>query len=428
VQLHYIINAVVELQYFPQAWKNAIVIPIPKAGKKSDPGNFRPISLLNTLGKLTEKILLRRLTRLDKQLKLTRDEQFGFRPRHDTSQQVVRIVTDIAFNYNKDKVTAMALLDIQKAFDRVWVQGLVFKMIENKIPANFVKLLYSYLTGRTLQVKVNRTLSEKRPIKAGVPQGSILGPKLFSIFINDVPAFAKTSLALYADDTAIYAHSFNAEVATRQVQIQVNLLEKYFDKWLIQINAAKTEAILFAKKFTNTKIITPLKVKNRKVLTQSSVKYLGVHLDTRLTYHTHIDKTLTRAKATLHALYPLFSKQSKLTSGNKLKLYKTIVRPVLTYAAPVWCSITNTTMIKPQRFQNKCLRLATNSGRYIKIKDLHDIANIEMLRDHVDRLSTSFYLNRLGYNPLTRQVIKTHNLLCSRPKHKLPYTSLNLNC
>jgi hypothetical protein len=378
VQLHYIINAVVELQYFPQAWKNAIVIPIPKAGKKSDPGNFRPISLLNTLGKLTEKILLRRLTRLDKQLKLTRDEQFGFRPRHDTSQQVVRIVTDIAFNYNKDKVTAMALLDIQKAFDRVWVQGLVFKMIENKIPANFVKLLYSYLTGRTLQVKVNRTLSEKRPIKAGVPQGSILGPKLFSIFINDVPAFAKTSLALYADDTAIYAHSFNAEVATRQVQIQVNLLGKYFDKWLIQINAAKTEAILFAKKFTNTKIITPLKVKNRKVLTQSSVKYLGVHLDTRLTYHTHIDKTLTRAKATLHALYPLFSKQSKLTSGNKLKLYKTIVRPVLTYAAPVWCSITNTTMIKPQRCQNKCLRLATNSGRYIKIKDLHDIANIEM--------------------------------------------------
>jgi hypothetical protein len=120
-------------------------------------------------------------------------------------------------------------------------------MIEKKIPANFVKLLYSYLTGRTLQVKVNRTLPEKRPIKAGVPQGSILGPKLFSIF-----AFAKTSLALYADDTAIYAHSFNAEVATRQVQIQVNLLEKYFDKWLIQINPVKTEAILFAKKFTNT--------------------------------------------------------------------------------------------------------------------------------------------------------------------------------
>jgi hypothetical protein len=191
-------------------------------------------------------------------------------------------------------------------------------MIEKKIPANFVKLLYSYMTGRTLQVKVNRTLSEKRPIKAGIPQGSVLGPKLFPIFINDVPAFAKTSLALYADDTAIYAHSFSAEVATRQVQIQVNLLEKYFDKWLIQINLVKTEAILFSKKFTNTKIITPLKVKNRKVLTQPSVKYLDVHLDTRLTYHTHIDRTLTRAKATLNALYPLFSKDSKLTSGNKL--------------------------------------------------------------------------------------------------------------
>jgi hypothetical protein len=155
VQFHYIINAVIELQYFPQAWKNAIIIPIPKAGKKSDPGNFRPISLLNTLGKLTEKILHERLTRLDKKLKLTRDKQFGFRPRHDTSQQVVRIVTDITYIYNKDKVTSTAVLNIQKVFDRVWVQGLVFKIIEKKIPVNFVKLLYSYVTGRTLQVKVN---------------------------------------------------------------------------------------------------------------------------------------------------------------------------------------------------------------------------------------------------------------------------------
>ncbi|KAJ3621745.1 hypothetical protein MTP99_003851 [Tenebrio molitor] len=301
-------------------------------------------------------------------------------------------------------------------------------MIVKKLPVNFVKLLHSYQTDRTLQVKVQQTLSEKRPIKAGVTQGFILGSKLFSFFINDVPTFARTSLALYADDTAIYAHSLSAEVANRQVQIQVNLLKKYFEKWLIQINPAKTESILFAKKFTNTRIITPLKVKNRKVLTQPSVKYLGVHvhLDTRLTYYTHIDKTLTRAKATLNILYPLFSKNSQPSTGNKVRLYKTVVRPVLTYVAPVWCGITKTTMIKPQRFQNKYLRLATNSGRYTRIKDLHDIAKIEMLRDHVDRFSTSFYLNRLGYNPLTRQVTDTHKLFTSRLRHKLPYSTLNL--
>jgi hypothetical protein len=114
-------------------------------------------------------------------------------------------------------------------------------------------------------VKVESTLSDQKPIKAGVPQGSILGPKLFSIYINDIPKFTKTNLALYADDTAVYAHSFNAEVANKQVQIQVNLLEDYFDKWLIGINSAKTETILFSKKFTNNKIITPLKLKEQKI-------------------------------------------------------------------------------------------------------------------------------------------------------------------
>jgi hypothetical protein len=427
VQLHYIINAIFKLQHFPSHWKNAIVIPIPKTGKKAEPGNFRPISLLNTLAKLTEKIIQIRLNRLDKKLKLTRDEQFGFRPGHDTSQQVARIVTDVTHNYNKNKVTVMALLDIQKAFDRVWVQGLTYKLIKLKLPPNFIKLIHSYLTNRTLQVKIENKMSDKKPIKAGVPQGSILGPKLFSIFINDLPTFPKTNLALYADDTAIYAHSFNAEVANRQVQIQVNLLEKFFQKWLIAVNPDKTETILFSKKFTNTKIITPLKVANKSIKTTPSVKYLGVHLDTRLVYHKHIDKTIQKARITLNSVYPLLNKTNKLTIKNKLTIYKTIIRPILTYASPVWCNISDTTLTKIQRFQNKCLRLATNSSRYIKIRDLHEKAKVEMIRDHIDKHSARFYKTRLGLNPLTQNITKTHLLINKKIKHKLPYVTLKLN-
>jgi hypothetical protein len=248
-------------------------------------------------------------------------------------------------------------------------------------------------------VKVESTLSDQKPIKAGVPQGSILGPKLFSIYINDIPKFTKTNLALYADDTAVYAHSFNAEVANKQLQIQVNLLEDYFDKWLIEINPAKTETILFSKKLTNNKIITPLKVKNQKIQTKPSVKYLGVHFDSRLTFHTHVNKTLEKARNTFNALFPLMSKNSKLSNHNKIKIYKTIIRPVVTYAAPVWCNISKTTLIPLHRFQNKCLRFATSSSRYTKIVTLHDTANVEMLRAHINRLSTGFYRNRIGHNP-----------------------------
>jgi hypothetical protein len=428
VQLHYIINAIIQLQHFPQQWKIATIIPIPKPKKDlTNPNNYRPISLLPGLAKVAEKVINARLNKYDKNLKLTREEQFGFRQGHDTTQQVTRIVNDIITNYNKKKVTAMTLLDIQKAFDRVWIQGLIIKLYKNKIPINMVKLLQSYLTDRKFRVKIENTLSETQLIKAGVPQGSVLGPRLFTWFINDIPTFAKTKLALYADDTAIYAHSFNGEVANRQVQLHLNMILKYFDEWLITINANKTETILFTRKSTNSKIITKLKVKDKTIATTPTVKYLGLTLDTRLNFHTHINNTLTKANATLRQIYPLMARNNKMTIDNKKRLYKTIIRPIITYASPAWCHIPKTTMIKPQRFQNKCLRLATNMGRYTKITDLHETAQIETLKEHIDRLSNNFYHNRTQHNTLTKDMTKLrkHNTT-NTIKHKLPHMALDI--
>jgi hypothetical protein len=323
VQLHYIINAIIQLQYFPQQWKIATIVPIPKPKKDlKNPNNYRPISLLPGLAKVAEKVINARLNKYDKNLKLTREEQFGFRQGHDTTQQVTRIVNDIIANYNKKKVTSMTLLDIQKTFDRVWIQGLIIKLYKNKIPINMVKLLQSYLTDRKFRVKIENTLSETQLIKAGVPQGSVLGLRLFTWFINDIPTFAKTKLALYADDTAIYAHSFNGEVANRQVQLHLNMILKYFDEWLITINASKRETILrvFTRKSTNNKIITKLKVKDKTIATTPTVKYLGLTLDTRLNFHTHINNTLTKANATLRQIYPLMARNNKMTIDNKKRL------------------------------------------------------------------------------------------------------------
>ena len=230
--------------------------PAAKQGKPTNvPGNLRPISLLSSVGKLAEKVI-NRLTRYDTKFKITQVEQFGFRQGHDTTQQITRIVTDITNNFNKDNITQLTLLDIRKAFDRVWIQGLIAKLLNTKIPMNLIKLLQSYLTNRTLIVKTGNSLSTTRSIKAGVPQGSILRPKLFSLFIHDIPQFKHTNLALYADDTAVYARSFYADVANKQVQMHMNVIENYYDDWLVEINQDKTEIVLFSRKYTNNKIIT----------------------------------------------------------------------------------------------------------------------------------------------------------------------------
>lgn len=428
VQITQIVNAIIKLAIFPKIFKTALVIPVFKHGKNpSDPKSYRPISLLNGIAKLVEKVINERLNRFDRKQNLTPAYQFGFREKHNTVQQVARIVNDVIFNYNKAKNTAMALFDIEKAFDRVWIDGLTFKLFkQTKIPPKIIKLIHSYLTEREFKVKVGNATSALKSIKAGVPQGSVLGPKLFNLFIRDIPTFKQTNLALYADDTAIYAHSFSSEVATRQVQIHANMLAKFYDEWLITLNAGKTEMVNFTRKFTNVKIITPLSVGNAKILEQPSVKYLGVQLDKRLNYQPHIQKTLASANATLRKLYPLLAKNNAMTSDNKTRIYKTIIRPILTYAAPVWCSISDTALLKLQRFQNKCLRLATNNDRYARIQELHETTNTEMFRDHINRLSEKFYHTQIAHNPLTNSMtsIRSHNH--PRLKHKLTYQTLTI--
>ena len=246
----------------------------------------------------------------------------------NTVQLVVRIVNDIRRNYNNNKVTVVALLDIEKAFDRIWIDGLIYKMFSGAYPSIIIRLIYSYLSNRTLRVKVNNNKSLPRSIKAGVPQGSVLGPQLFNIYINPFLYQTFISIYLFADDTAIYAHSFSAIVAAKQVQIHVDLLQRYYNKWKITLNTEKTETIVFARKTKDTRIIQPIQIYNNIRQIKTMVKYLGVNLESKLTYKIHIKTVLRKTYSVMKQLYPLMAKGSALSSYNKLLIYKMILRPI----------------------------------------------------------------------------------------------------
>lgn len=428
VQITHIINTMIKLSHFPAHWKTSNIIPLLKAGKnKTDPGSYRPISLLQTLGKLTEKIIAKRLNDYEQSNKIIVDQQFGFRERHNTVQQVVRIVNDIATNFNKNNVTVMLLLDIEKAFDRVWIDGLIYKMIQHKYPIVLTKLINSYLRNRKLQVNINSSTSSKKKIRAGVPQGSVLGPKLFNIYLNDLPTFPKTKLALFADDTAIYAHSFNAIVAAKQIQIHLNILQEYYTEWKIALNESKTEVIVFAKKTKNRKIIQPIKVYNHTTQPTHTVKYLGVHLDSKLLYTEHFKQTLRKAYAMQKKLYPLMVSSSKVSPRNKKLIYTMILRPIITYAAAVWCSAAPTNIKPLQLYQNKCLRLILTENRDAKVKDMHKKAEVQEILEYTKILAENFYRTQLSSNPLLKRIteIRSHNQQ-NRIKHKLPYQALKI--
>ena len=282
---------------------------------------------------------------------------------------------------------------------------------------------------RNFRVIINDSKSEEKQIKAGVPQGSILGPVLFNVYLNDIPLFSKTHTAIYADDTAVYAHSFSAIVAAKQIQIHVSMLDAFYKKWKISLNTDKTEVIVFSRKQTGNKIIQPIRIYNNNIKVKQTVKYLGVVLDPKLTYRQHIKGIQMKGYAANKNLYSLMVRGSKLSKRNKLLIYKMIIRPIILYASPVWRCTAKTNTILLQRFQNKCLRLVLNKDRYIRIKDLHEEANIEYVNEYITESAIKFYNTQLKVNRLTGDIVNNYLLRHreSRIKHKFPFVNLDLS-
>jgi retron-type reverse transcriptase len=254
VALTTIINASLRLCHFPSRWKKANVIFIPKPGKDPKfPQNHRPISLLSSIGKVLEKVILTRLVRVTNEKQILPDEQFGFRPQHSTSDQILHVTEFIAKSNGQRHSTGAIFLDVAKAFDTVWHGGLVYKLHVAGVPLAMVKLINSFLQNRNFHAKIGNVFSTERDIEAGVPQGSVLSPTLYAIFTADIPKPDQTKIALYADDTAILTRSWSPVKITERLQRAVVSLETWFRLWRIDVNPDKSSAILFTVRLAKSK-------------------------------------------------------------------------------------------------------------------------------------------------------------------------------
>lgn len=393
VQLHYIYNYCLNKCYFPQVWKNAVVLPFKKPGKDhSDPKNYRPISLLTALSKILEKLILTRLNKYLNENDILIDEQYGFRPQHSTTLQLAKLLDDISRGHNM-KNTLMVTLDIEKAFDSVWHDGLIHKLITYNIPTHIVKIIKSFLWKRSFSVRVGEAQSTQNQIPAGVPQGALLSPTLYLLFVNDLPKNDDTNIFLFADDTAISSCSRKKKLARDRLQRHLDQLKNYFDKWQIKVNATKTNTIYFAKR--NKKERTdPLTYDGQDITEVPVAKYLGVHLDSKLLFGPHIKHINKKAKSVFAILYPLLRYDSRLGYKLKLMLYKCYILPILTYAAPAWSSVSDHHLRSICSIQTKCLRVIINKFPWqISNLQLHQQTGFIDLKRKIINMTTKFYRN-----------------------------------
>jgi hypothetical protein len=184
------------------------VISILEPGKDPElPSSYRPISLLGTIGKLFEKILLARILHEVNVRGPLRDEQFGFRPKHSTSLQLARLVERITRNFGEKRLTCAVFLDVAKAFDTVWIEDLLYKLTFLNFPSYIVHTVSSYIRGRTFEASLRTATSSRRGMRAGVAQGGLISPALFSLYVDMHSRSHHVELVLYADDTAVIATS-----------------------------------------------------------------------------------------------------------------------------------------------------------------------------------------------------------------------------
>lgn len=408
-----IINSILKLSYFPDSWKSAKIVPIHKPGKPTYiVSSYRPISLLSTISKVVEKVISIRLDEFVVQNNILPPEQFGFRSYHSTTAQVARVVDDIVDGFNMRKHSGMLLLDVEKAFDCVWIRGLLYKLIQLNVPPYLIHVLGSYLSGRSFKVFVNNVYSSSKNIAAGVPQGSQLGPKLYIIYTHDVPRLEHIQCGMFADDTAHYTSSWRIDTIIRRLQLVANKLNRYYDKWKTKLNVNKTEVILFTRR--RPEIPLKIKVFDQEFEWAKSVRYLGVHLDKGLTFTPHVNKIREKFFVSLKTIYPIFNRKSKLNKNNKNLLYKSCLRPVLTYACPVWSNTCETNLKKLQILQNIGLRIVGNYPRYTKINDIHKNLKFEYLKTHIDKLNKKFFEGDLQVN----NRLLNHLITCDTRRYK----------
>lgn len=392
IELTRIFNRCLHLSYFPLSWKSANVILIHKPGKsRRDVTSYRPISLLSNLGKILETILLQKLHTLIDSKNLLPPEQFGFRSKHSTVHQTTRLVEHITSSFNSRQRTGAVFLDVSKAFDKVWHNGLLIKLFQQDLPLPMIQMTNSFLTNRTFRVKINSDLSTPRLATAGVPQGSPLSPALFNLYTADIPKNPHTQTYLYADDTAITCSHKNPRVIIGRLQKHLQDLLVWSSYWKIQLNPAKTKAIMFDPK--NSRIPPEILMNNIPLPWNKSVKYLGLLYDKRLVWKDHFKATIQKCRAARAKLYPLLNVNSKLNLRTKLLIYNQILKPAITYGAPSWAHAPKQNLKILQTFQNTTLRIITGAPWYVRNDQLHKDLEIPTITTTVTRLKDSFFLD-----------------------------------
>lgn len=397
-------NVMFRMGYYPITWKHSIIVPILKTSSPATaPSSYRPIALLSVLAKVFDQLIEHRLRQHAESFQILPLHQFGFRKNHSATHAVARLVHQVTTGFNNGEHTILVLIDFHKAFDSVPHAALIRKLHSFNVPLPLLRLLLSFLTQRSFQVRVDGICSNVFPVQAGVPQGSSLSPLLFALYTADISLPWPLRLQLYADDTSISCSGRMAVPLVARIQGGLRLLLDYANRWGLRPNPDKTQAIFL----TRRRNFLPPKLwfLSKSLQWQVSVTYLGVTLDRSLTWLEHSARLADRANRSLYTLAPILRPASPIDLQSRLSLFTLYIVPVLLYAVGVWAYAARSSWRKVRTVYHRGLRLLLGRPRNTPVHDLLAESNFPPFAELVSQRTDKFFF-RCGRhrNPLIASI------------------------
>ena len=384
-----IINVSISKGVYPDLLKTARVTPIYKKGIKSDPGNYRPISVLSQVNKVFEKILHKRLYKFLTKFEILYKYQFGFREGHSTTQALVEIIDRLKIAIDDKELTCGIFIDLTKAFDTVDHNILLQKMYNYGIRGNVHNLFKSYLSNRQQYVKVNNANSDMKPVKCGVPQGSVLGPLFFIIYINDLAnSCTDGQFRIFADDTGIFCQSFCLKLLIGKAEKIIKNVNEWFIANKLTLNIDKTSFIIFrSKRNMINNLPDTIGYENIQIQRETQIKYLGLTLEEHLSWDQHTNAICNKLKS----FFPLFYNiREYLDIDNIRNIYYTMIYSRIKYGSIITGLTTNENINKIQTLQNKLLKVLYYKNYLYSTNRLHHELSILKVSDLINQEILSF--------------------------------------
>ena len=360
----------------PSTWKCANIAPIFKKGDRSVAANYRPVSLTCICSKIMEHVVVSNINKHLEKNNILAECQHGFRSKRSCETQLLTFTNEILENLHNGLQTDLIIMDFSKAFDKVPHKRLQHKLSYYGIRENNLQWISNFLSNRTQRVVIDGAYSESADVTSGVPQGTVLGPILFLLFINDLPDNLSSPVRLFADDCVLY-RTVKSESDEKILQNDLNILTQWEQSWQMEFNPSKCHVMHVSRKRKPRK--AKYNLRSHTLESVKEAKYLGITLTDKMEWTPHINNITTQANRSLG-----FLRRNLRPAPQQLKnqAYKALVRPKLEYCSSVWSPYTTTAIQQLERIQRRAARYVTNRHRNTSsVSDMLQQLNWQTLQD-----------------------------------------------